>query len=241
MADLSGKHIFSEVNRPEPLHLRVAALIGQQIDRGALGPGDRLPKEQELALQFNVGRNVIREAIACLRADGILGSRQGVGAYVLAPHERQSFRIDPKGLHEPENIRALLEMRLPLEVQAAGLAADRRTSSQSEHLRSIYVEMVASEHWSPRAIDLDMEFHRSIAAAAHNGYLVNVLTLISHHTRQTIEQALDRNELGRLVHSTEIEHEAVLLAIERRDAPAARAAMETHIRSAATRLGVELT
>lgn len=238
---MSGKHIFSEVDRPEPLHLRVASLIAQQIDRGVLGPGDRLPKEQELAAQFNVGRNVIREAIACLRADGVLGSRQGVGAYVLASHERQSFRIDPLQLREQENIHALLEMRLPLEVQAAGLAADRRTPAQSYHLRSIWVEMAAAEHWSPRAIDLDIEFHRSIAAAARNGYLVNVLTLISHNTRQTIEQARERNDLGSLVHSTETEHEAILLAIEQHDQAAARAAMETHIRSAASRLGVELT
>src|SRR5687767_930743 len=74
----------------EALPLRVASQISREIAAGELNPGTRLPTEQQLAEKFGVSRNVVREAIAQLRADGMVEARQGVGAFVLAPEQRAS-------------------------------------------------------------------------------------------------------------------------------------------------------
>lgn len=231
--------MFSEVSRSDPLHLKVAALIAKEINEGALRPGDRLPKEQELAAQFQVGRNVIREAVACLRADGLIDSRQGIGAYVLDPKERQSFRIDAPSLRDPNNVRALFELRAALEVQSAGLAAERRSSEDLAEIRAAFRAMVDAEKWSNAAINADVEFHRQIAVASQNAYIVSMLQLISQNMKETIVEAGTGHELDTLVEATISEHTSILVAIEKRDAMAARLAMETHIKFAAGRLGIE--
>lgn len=232
--------LFSQVARAEPLHLRIAALIAREIGAGALKPGDRLPKEQELAAQFNVGRNVVREAVACLRADGLVDSRQGIGIYVLEPQERQSFRIDAPALADPSNVRALFEMRAALEVQAAGLAAVRRSRSQLRDIEAAFQTMVGAEKWSDRAIDADVEFHRRIAMAADNRYILSMLALIAQNMKDTIKAVRTGHSLDVLVATTNSEHENILKAIALGDASAARVAMETHIRGAAQRLGIRL-
>src|ERR1700761_2958309 len=110
MAESKGSP-FGQVGRAAPLHLKIAALISREIDRGQFKPGDRLPTEHELAAQFDVSRNVIREAIACLRSDGVIDSRQGVGAFGLEPKDRQTIRIDGSDLQKAQNIRSLFELR----------------------------------------------------------------------------------------------------------------------------------
>ena len=69
----------------ENLPQRVVALLVRDIEAGVLEPGCRIPTEQQLSAKLGVSRNVIREAIAQLRADGLVEARQGVGAFVLAP------------------------------------------------------------------------------------------------------------------------------------------------------------
>ena len=122
-----GKAGFGKVGRAEPLHKKVAAMISREIAAGRVQPGDRLPTEHELAQTFEVSRNVVREAIACLRSDGVVESRQGLGAFVVQPELRQAIRIDTDELQQSGNLRSLFELRAMLEVEAAGLAAEQGT------------------------------------------------------------------------------------------------------------------
>jgi len=114
---------FGQVRRNEHLPAQIAATIGQEIASGNLKAGDKLPTEHELAKTFGVSRSVVREAIAQLRNEGLIDTRQGVGAFVLPPQSRPVLRIESAKLANPESFRSLFQLRVPLEVEAAGLAA----------------------------------------------------------------------------------------------------------------------
>ncbi len=234
------KSAFGAVARAEPLHLKVASLIQREIDRGRLKPGDQLPTEHELAAQFSVSRNVVREAIACLRSDGVLDSRQGVGAFVLPPEGRLSIRIDSASLRESPKIRGLFELRATLEIESAGLAASRRTEEQLNDIARALDKMTGADKWSDIGIDADLEFHRRVAMATGNDYMVTFLSFISQTMRETILEARISNELEEVVEATIAEHAPIYEAIAKSDVAASRRAMQRHIRGAARRLGVEL-
>lgn len=234
------KSSFGALGRAEPLHLKVAALIQREIDRGQFKPGDRLPTEHELASEFSVSRNVIREAIACLRSDGVIDSRQGIGAFVLSPEERQSIRIDSGALRDTAKIRGLFELRAILEIESAGLAALRRSESQLADIGVALEGMSGAAKWSAASIDADLEFHRRIAVATGNDYMVTFLSFISQTMRETIQQAREANELEAVVEATIAEHMPIYEAISKGNVEAARRAMQQHIKGAARRLGIEL-
>jgi len=122
---------LDKVNRGPHLSTLVASSISREIAQGRLKPGDQLPTEAALATTFGVSRNVVREAIAQLRADGMVEARQGIGSFVLAPEQRAAIRIDRETLKEGQNMERLFELRCILEAESAALAAERR---DQEHL-----------------------------------------------------------------------------------------------------------
>ena len=103
----------------------VVARIAEEIRKGRLAPGARLPTEQELMKAMGVSRTVVREAVAALRADGLVTTRQGSGAFVAADASRVPFRIDPDGLSSIGDVLEVMELRLAVEIEAAALAAER--------------------------------------------------------------------------------------------------------------------
>ena len=105
----------------------VVARIAEEIRKGRLAPGARLPTEQELMKAMGVSRTVVREAVAALRAEGLVTTRQGSGAFVAADASRVPFRIDPEGLSSIGDVLEVMELRLAVEVEAAALAAERIT------------------------------------------------------------------------------------------------------------------
>jgi GntR family transcriptional repressor for pyruvate dehydrogenase complex len=228
---------FGNLDRPDPLHLTIAARIGDEISGGRLAPGDRLPSEHDLAGSFKVSRNVVREAIACLRADGLVDSRQGLGAFVLDPKERTAIRIHSDVLGDQGKLRSLFELRGMLEIEAAGLAAERRSAEQ---LNAIAMALdVESAHGTIDAgVDADLEFHYRLAEATGNEFLCEFLSFVSQRVRQTIVAARAVHDLDKIVATTTQEHRAIYDAILRNDAQAAREAMRRHIEGAARRLGL---
>ena len=84
---------FDQLQRSDQLPTQIAMQIGREISAGRLVPGDRLPTEHALAKSFGVSRTVVREAIAQLRNEGIVESRQGIGAFVVDADRRRSIRI----------------------------------------------------------------------------------------------------------------------------------------------------
>lgn len=240
MSSKLGKPRFGKLGRAEPLHKKVAARISREIASGRLQPGDRLPTENELARTFEVSRNVVREAIACLRADGVVDSRQGLGAFVVQPELRQSIRIDTAELRRNDNLRSLFELRALLEIEAAGLAAERRDSARLARIKAVHDAMAGDDRWSEAGIDADLDFHRAIAEATGNGYLSTVLTYFSQQMRDTIISARSKHGPESIVAVTVEEHQRIYDAVAAGHADRARAAMRDHIRGAARRLSIDV-
>ncbi|MGZ2373494.1 DNA-binding FadR family transcriptional regulator [Sinorhizobium medicae] len=114
---------FGQISRSEHLPARIAAKIGREITEGRIAPGEKLPTENLLATTFGVSRSVVREAIAQLRNEGLVETRQGVGAFATEIERRQSLRIEQGDLANRGSFRDLFQLRIPLEVEAARLAA----------------------------------------------------------------------------------------------------------------------
>lgn len=219
---------------------RVVALLVRDIEGGSLGPGSRLPTEQQLSAKLGVSRNVIREAIAQLRADGLVEARQGVGAFVLAPEQRAAIRIDRQALLEAGNIERLFELRSILETEAARLAATRHTAGQLLAIKSHLDRMGGEEKWEDGSIDADLAFHREIARATDNGFIYSFISFVCEQIRQTIYIARQTNPLHDLVRVNVGEHVRIYDALRARDPAAAADAMRAHIRGAAQRAGVKI-
>ena len=109
------------------LTAEVVDRIAAEIGSGRIPPGSRLPTEQALVAALGVSRTVVREAVAALRAEGLVVTRQGAGAFVAADRSRVPFRIDPDGLSSIDDVLRVMELRAAIEIQAATLAAERIT------------------------------------------------------------------------------------------------------------------
>ncbi len=240
MRSKTGKPHFGQLGRDQPLHKKVATLISKEIVNGQFLPGDRLPSEHELAQIFEVSRNVVREAIACLRSDGVVVSRQGLGAFVVQPELRQAIRIDAEELQQSGNLRSLFELRSTLEIEAAGLAAERRTDAQLAHIAEALAKMTGTEKLSDAGIDADLDFHRAVAEAAGNEYMVTFLTYLVHQMRETIVAVRENHGLEAIVEITIAEHQRIFDALAAGDAEAARDTMRAHIKGAAGRLNIDV-
>lgn len=202
--------------------------IKQMIQQGELRPGDRLPPEQELSERLGLSRSSMREAVKALEAMRILDVRRGDGTYVtsLQPSlllEAMSFVLD---FHESHAVLEVFEVRRIVEPASAAIAARRASAGQVAAMRE-HLTKVDAGTASDELVEHDVEFHRQIASATGNGYLVSLLETISSQTaRARVWRALTQEgAVPRTLH----EHERILDAIEAGDAEMARAAMIVHI------------
>lgn len=227
------------MSKRKPLSTLVAESLSERITSGRLKPGMQLPTEAELCAEYEVSRTVIREAIARLRSDGLVVPQQGRGMFVSQAPGSRNFSIPEDARHTlPETI-ALLELRLSVEVEAAGLCAERWTGDEAATIRTL-MEQVDARHIDPSEtpIHYDYDFHLAIARAARNEYILGFLTYL----RPIIAP---RYQLGYLVTPQRkesyyarihTEHKAIVDAIEKRDANAARRAMRKHLHNSLQRV-----
>jgi DNA-binding FadR family transcriptional regulator len=209
----------------------VVARITREVRKGRLAPGARLPTEQELMKAMGVSRTVVREAVAALRADGLVTTRQGAGAFV-ADASRLPFRINPDGLSSIADVLEVMELRLAVEVEAAALAAERidaeRLASVSRALGAIEVAIGRGEG----AINEDFAFHRAVAEASGNPRFAELLEFLGRHVipRQSVRLSLGtpRGQRQYLV-GLQKEHRRIYEAIRDRQPAEARKAMRTHL------------
>jgi len=232
--------VFGEIRRNEQLPARIASEIVRQITEGSFLPGQKLPTEHNLAQSFGVSRSVIREAIAQLRNEGLIETRQGVGAFVTSPDRRQAIRIEPETLADQDHFRSLFQLRMALEIEAAGLAAVHHTAQDMQRLDEALVEMTGRKKWTDEGIAADLAFHRALAAATHNEYFPIVLGFVAERISQAIRTARARAVLEEIVEITIAEHQAIRNAIAARDPLKAREVMRQHIVGAASRVNLKL-
>jgi GntR family transcriptional regulator, transcriptional repressor for pyruvate dehydrogenase complex len=233
---------LNSLDRAPQLPTRIVEALRREITEGRLKPGDRLPGEQLLAETFKVSRNVVREAIARLRSDGVVQSRQGIGAFVVREAPLPVLRVEPDASRNRQTYTNLFELRAMLEIRAAGLAATRGSPDQHAAITAALEEMRGIEKWADKGVDADLEFHRAVARATGNDYVARVVGFVSEHMRDSIMATRRRPDasVSDIVEITIAEHEAIHDAILARDAAAARGAMERHIINAARRVGITL-
>ena len=239
------------MTRRKPLSTLVAEGLGEKIRSGRLGLGARLPTEAELCAEYGVSRTVVREAVARLRSEGLVIPEQGRGMFVSESPASRNFSIPEDALRTLPETVALLELRLGVEVEAAGLCAERRTDAEAAAIRAL-MEQIDARDDDPDAIQIhyDYEFHLAVAEAARNPFILGFLSYL----RPII---VPRFQLG-LVVAPELkqayyarihrEHGAIVDAITRRDGRTARQAMRRHlanslerVRALASASGVETT
>jgi DNA-binding FadR family transcriptional regulator len=151
------------LGRTPQLPARVAAAIAAEIAEARLRVGDRLPTEHSLAEKFGVSRNVVREAIAQLRSDGVVQSRQGVGAFVINRSATPLLRIDAELMNDRLVFRNVFELRAILEIQAASLAAERADKEQLADIAAALARMRCAESWAEGGVSADLDFHYAVA------------------------------------------------------------------------------
>ena len=114
---------------------RLASRLAQQIERGLLAPGERLPTEAQMVATHGVSRSVVREAMHRVKSLGLAVSRQGSGVYVAEPAAHQALAFDPQVLESLDAVVHVVEVRRVLEGEMAALAAQRASKAQVLDLR----------------------------------------------------------------------------------------------------------
>jgi GntR family transcriptional regulator, transcriptional repressor for pyruvate dehydrogenase complex len=222
---------FRPLPAPRSLSDALVERLTSDITQGKLPPGSRLPTEQEMIATTGVSRTVVREAVAALRAEGLVVTRQGVGAFVAAA-PRRPFRIESGDLRSLREVIEVMELRTGIEIEAAGLAAERANGAQLVSIDDAYGAVDQAIGRGDAGVDQDFAFHRSIAAATGNPQFVNFLEYLGRFIipRQTIRVAAE-SPADRAAYLAKIqeEHRDIVDAIRAKSAQAARAAMRRHL------------
>src|SRR5690606_11806081 len=156
--------------------------LRQRIAAGEYGTSGKLPTEHQMTSIFGVSRTVVREAIAALAADGLVQSRQGAGVFVAA-HAVNPFSV--LGAEKSNKISVainVLEVRMGIEIEAAGLAAQRRSASQEAALQEAWNDFERLLQQGTPTGKSDFAFHRAVAAATNNPFYIEVLDGLGSRT-----------------------------------------------------------
>ena len=206
--------------------------FSSRIKSGEMKPGDKLPTESELVRGFGVSRTVVREAISRMQAAGLVDTQHGVGTFVLAPKVESGFYIAPSEIATAMDVLAVLELRISLETEAAGLAASRRSDADLAEMRKALDAFELAVQNAGDTVTPDIQFHLQIARATGNRYFVEVMSQLGNtllpRTRinaASLAQPVQDAYLLRINH----EHEQIFEAVSRSDVEGARAAMRLHL------------
>jgi GntR family transcriptional repressor for pyruvate dehydrogenase complex len=197
-------------------------------------PGDRLPTIVEMCQIYGVSPTVVREALARLRSEGVVETRQGSGAYVSATGHLKPFRIAEDGGRAEEKVIEILEIRLGVEAEAAALAARRATPAQLRKIRQTFDELERAVEAGRDAHKLDMNFHRAMVEAANNSVYTGFIRFLQQYLEEAIGVSHGRSRRRGALRGVVEEHAAILDAITARDPE--REAARRHLQAGIDRL-----
>lgn len=226
---------MEEPQRKKTLVVVVRDHLRAQIASGKYQPGDRLPSEASLTQAYGVSRTVIREAVAALRADGLVDPQRGAGVFVLQPRPGMLAPFSDVDTERLSSMIELLELRTAIEVEAVALASQRRAPIQEEAIVSAlqaFNETASEGVLNPEA---DFKLHLAIAQATNNPRFPEMLRMLG-------AQMIPRYALGpqttvptAYLELLKQEHDDIVGAILDGDEEAARNAMRQHLKGSQTR------
>jgi DNA-binding FadR family transcriptional regulator len=217
------------LSAPRSLTGELVTRLMADITSGKLPPGSQLPTEQEMIAATGVSRTVVREAVAALRAEGLVITRQGVGAFV-PENARRPFRIDFDGLSSLPEVIEVMELRTGIEIEAAGLAAERASPAQVRRIVDCLDAVDAALKRGEDAIDQDFALHCSIADATGNPQFRRFMEHLGRFIipRQTIRGGPGMPKQA-YSETFQKEHRDIVQAIRGGAVAPARAAMRRHL------------
>jgi GntR family transcriptional repressor for pyruvate dehydrogenase complex len=199
--------------------------------RGSWREGEKIPPERDLCKRLGVGRASLREALKALEIMGMIEIRLGDGTYVC---KRSDFFSRPllwaivSG--SEVDARELVEARMLIEVELAGLAAERANAEQVRLIAAQLDRMEKAKNTPLQFVQADIDFHLAIGQAASNGILMNALHLIRNLLHEWVLSAVAAKGVAEKACE---QHRKMLSAIELRDAATARQAMQKHLQDMA--------
>ena len=206
----------------------VVAYVRRLIESGELRPGDKLPPERELALLIGVSRATVRAGLQSLATVGVVDSRRGAGTFVadgppLLDVNPLSLFSALHGIPRAE----LFEARRVIEIDLAGLAAERAHGDELALISEEVMEMFASIDDVHRFLVHDIRFHRAVATAARNPLLAAIMEMVADlfydQRKKTVDRWRDAPEAAE-------QHRRIYQAIRAGDVERARKEMDTHLR-----------
>lgn len=214
----------------QTLFAQLASAIEEHILSGELKPGDRMPSEGSLATQYGVSRPVVREALARLRERRLIETLNGNGTFVRHPDDNDLFEVLLRHLRltgtGAEAVKNLYEARVAVETMTAQLAATKATEEELAEIEGHLDRMRAHQEAETDWVSADLAFHESMAAAAHNPFLVTLLRPLIQLIEDSIRvghrnpQAVSRGLGG---------HERIFAALSAHDPDEAAAAVRDHL------------
>jgi len=228
---------FQSITPGVHLSEQVAEALSAEIRAGRPAAGEKLPTEAALVEQFAVSRTVVREAVSRLKSLGVVESRQGSGVFVrqaaFAP-----LNFDTRSAASMQAVIQMVEVRRALEAEVAALAAQRRSVAELRQIRLAMAALEQAVKAGGDGAEEDVNYHRAIAGAAHNPFLISTLDYLRQFlrgvTRVTRANEARRSDFARQVSD---EHEAITRAIEVGDPLLARQAATAHMDNAIDRIG----
>ncbi|CAG6397458.1 FCD domain-containing protein [Streptomyces cocklensis] len=220
--------------RPSPLVEQATEHLREQILGGQWPVGTRLPGETALATSLGVGRSTVREAVRALAEAGLVKSRQGAGVFVISTEPQQDFgaRLRRAALAEVYEVRAMLE------VQAARLAAHRRTDEDvAVMVAALAARRLASGGDDAAFVDADIALHAAIVAAARNPVLTDLFAEFAPVLREALVDLVDLLALRAADPATgEAAHASLVSAIASGEAEEAAGILDAELSATLTRL-----
>ncbi|PAD34328.1 FadR/GntR family transcriptional regulator [Terribacillus saccharophilus] len=218
--------------KPKKIYEQVADELLSMIREGKLKPGEKLSSVTQLAENFQVGRSAIREALATLRAMGLVEMKQGEGTYVKAfEPEEIVYPLQHALLMSEEDRTELMEVRHILETGIAASAALNRSDEDLVQMEQALAEMKEFAGDPEKGEKADLAFHMTIAHAAQNKLLLRLMHHVSDLTGESMRETRQICLFGENAAPEELnkQHEAILDAIRTKQPEQARLAMVAHL------------
>ncbi|WOH36281.1 FadR/GntR family transcriptional regulator [Thalassotalea fonticola] len=206
--------------------------LREQIVGGKMQPGTKLPAAKVIEEQAGVSRSVVREAIAALKAEGLIISRQGVGVFVANSTPKKTFEIEEEEFNSVDDAIKILELRIAVEVEMSVMAASNRSVKQMKTIWKCLDNFDKQIEAGNDAVKEDFLFHLAIADASGNPYFSRFIEYIGSGvipSREIITNNERSYEPSNYLALIQQEHRNIAQAIEDKDIEAARLATREHL------------
>jgi len=218
---------FTTVKRESTLEV-IVQQIKDQIKKGILKPGEKLPSERKLADLLGLSRASVREAIQALAFSGYLEVIQGKGTYVLEMSTKYDEIVNFFSEFSNYSLDYLMEARIMLEGEFARLAALNASQEEIDLIEKIFKEIESSKDLNSFVVK-DLEFHLTIAKATHNPFMNGLMKIIGEMLYKETQRIIGMSGYTR-VNTIETTRNLVQ-AIKKRNAEQAKELMSEHIRN----------